>query len=187
MLLDLIATAAPTIPDPAPSAPPPMPAPLQPSLVPETEAESGFAVADIFEEDFEAVVPPEAVSKDVRILEKPEEKVSAEPIKKLEIISREKEEPEEVCKAEKKPIAEVRKFERWLGDDAGAPGALERLVAQSLLIMKLIQKTIGVSFVIIANGLDTILGIITGYVGRYYFSSLADISYSTPTASSSPA
>lgn len=58
----------------------------------------------------------------------------------------------------------IPKFEQYLSDDAGTPGPLERIVAQSKSIMKLLQITLGVKFLLIANMFDIIIEAFTSYV-----------------------
>lgn len=61
-------------------------------------------------------------------------------------------------------IREIPLFERALSEEAGRPGPLERFVAQCVWLMKVIQATIGLKFILIANALDILIETLVGYV-----------------------
>ena len=58
----------------------------------------------------------------------------------------------------------VRVFELFLGEDAGRPGPIERFAAQSVTLMKAIQVTLGLKFILLAGAIDNALEILTGYL-----------------------
>lgn len=55
-------------------------------------------------------------------------------------------------------------FELFLSEDCGRPGPVERLAAQSVLLMRAIQATLGLKFILLANAVDSVLEAITGYL-----------------------
>ncbi len=67
-----------------------------------------------------------------------------------------------------KQKAPEAKFEKYLSDSAGCPGPVERMVAQSKLIMKGIQYTMGLKFLIIANAFDILIDLVTSYIRGIY-------------------
>ncbi len=62
----------------------------------------------------------------------------------------------------------VRVFELFLSDSAGKPGPLERLTAQSVLLMRGIQATIGLKFILFVASLDALLELFTKYIHNIY-------------------
>ncbi len=60
------------------------------------------------------------------------------------------------------------KFEKYLSDSAGCPGPMERFVAQFRIIMKGIQHTIGLRFLLIANAIDILIDLVTSYIRGIY-------------------
>lgn len=61
-------------------------------------------------------------------------------------------------------ILPTKWFEKWLSDDAGHPGPIERLVAQSTMVMKSIQRFFGLRFIMLAHFGDVVVEAITSYV-----------------------
>ena len=62
----------------------------------------------------------------------------------------------------------IQIFELFLGDDAGRPGPVERLAAQSRLVLQALQVTMGLRFVLLANAIDNFLDMIVGYVQNIF-------------------
>ena len=60
--------------------------------------------------------------------------------------------------------SETPVFELFLSEDAGRPGPVERLIAQSTILMKGLQVTIGLHFILLANLFDSIIEIFTAYI-----------------------
>ena len=65
---------------------------------------------------------------------------------------------------DKVEVLPTRWFEKWLSDDAGHPGPIERLVAQSTMVMKSIQRFLGLRFIMLAHFGDVVVEAITSYV-----------------------
>ncbi|WP_372370669.1 hypothetical protein [Candidatus Uabimicrobium sp. HlEnr_7] len=63
---------------------------------------------------------------------------------------------------------QLPKFEEMLSDDAGRPGPVERLIAQSENAMRCIQYFVGLQFIIIANFIDVIVDTIASYINSIY-------------------
>lgn len=58
----------------------------------------------------------------------------------------------------------IPRFEKWLDEDAMQPGVVERSVAQFRWLMKSLQVTIGLKFILIANICDRIIDFIASYI-----------------------
>lgn len=72
-----------------------------------------------------------------------------------------------IMEPKEQPVAKIREiplFERALSEEAGRPGPLERFVGQCVWLMKVIQATIGLKFILIANALDILIETFVGYV-----------------------
>ena len=65
-------------------------------------------------------------------------------------------------------LPEIPAFEKLLSDEAGRPGPIERLVAQSLWLMKTLQVTLGLTFIPLANAVDIVVDTVTSYVGSIF-------------------
>ena len=57
-----------------------------------------------------------------------------------------------------------RNWEKFLSDDAGIPGPIERLVAHSRLLLKTMHVTLGTYFVLFANAVDMFIDTVSSYV-----------------------
>ncbi len=127
---------------------------------------------------------------------KPEEKISLEQVSKIEPEKakkklkkevfigekKEPEEPEEIAakiveekkgkKAlEAKPVWKEKKvpvFEKFLSEDAGKPGIIERSIAQSVYLMKAFDRIMGLKFLWLANALDIAVTMFTSYIQNIF-------------------
>ena len=59
-------------------------------------------------------------------------------------------------------------FELFLSDDAAQPGIIERIAAQSTIVLKSLQYTIGLKFIIMANIFDSIIEIFSSYINSVF-------------------
>ncbi|WP_372369307.1 hypothetical protein [Candidatus Uabimicrobium sp. HlEnr_7] len=178
---------------PSPPAPPPPPAspsssaPPPPKAVPSREpflkmpASGGMAPESIGSMNLsfagETVVPAQRepqLKKPKPSLGKKENKISRDISQEIELKTEEVSKEQKRARGKKKeelPISSVPVqidtppwFEKWLSDDAGHPGPVERLIAQSTTVMKSIQQTIGLRFIMLAHFGDVVIEAITSYV-----------------------
>ncbi|WP_372365738.1 hypothetical protein [Candidatus Uabimicrobium sp. HlEnr_7] len=63
---------------------------------------------------------------------------------------------------------EVPLFESLLSEDAGQPGILERTIAQSKIIISVLQITIGLQIIAFINLFDNLLEFVAGYINNIY-------------------
>lgn len=112
----------------------------------------------IFKKFEKKFVPP-------KTLEPPESKIKIERPALHKLQQQERPQAQEKT-ARKKQLLTVDKFwfEKILSEDAGRPGPLERLVARSVFVMKALQYSIGLNFILIANAIDAVVKIVTSYI-----------------------
>ena len=81
-------------------------------------------------------------------------------------VTKEKEKRPATSKSEVKifPQQDIPYFEKWLDEDAMQPGIVERSVAQFTWLMKSLQVTIGLKFILVANICDRIINFIASYI-----------------------
>lgn len=60
-------------------------------------------------------------------------------------------------------------FEFILSENAGRPGPLERICAQSVLFLRGVEATIGLKFILLVHACDITLEIITSYVHQIFY------------------
>ncbi|WP_372370310.1 hypothetical protein [Candidatus Uabimicrobium sp. HlEnr_7] len=63
---------------------------------------------------------------------------------------------------------EIPAFEAMLSEEAGRPGIIERTLAQSKLLLKALQMTIGLRIVVFINFCDSLVEFVAGYVSNIY-------------------
>ncbi|WP_372369482.1 hypothetical protein [Candidatus Uabimicrobium sp. HlEnr_7] len=61
-------------------------------------------------------------------------------------------------------IAKEAFCEKLINEEIGEPGMLERFIAQSCILMKAINAVFGVTFLYVLCCVDTIVGVVTGYI-----------------------
>ncbi|WP_372369742.1 hypothetical protein [Candidatus Uabimicrobium sp. HlEnr_7] len=59
-------------------------------------------------------------------------------------------------------------FEKKLGDTAGRPGVIERIIANSVYIVKFIHHTIGLRSILFLNIIDNLINIVTSYINSIF-------------------
>lgn len=62
----------------------------------------------------------------------------------------------------------IHTFEKFLGDEAGKPGIIERGIAQSVILMKAFDRIMGLKFLWLANSLDITISMVTGYIQNIF-------------------
>lgn len=75
---------------------------------------------------------------------------------------------EKIRSHEQQQLPKALKFEKMLSEDAGRPGPVERLIAQSENTMRYIQHFIGLQFIVIANLVDIVVDTVASYVNGIY-------------------
>ncbi|WP_372365010.1 Hsp70 family protein [Candidatus Uabimicrobium sp. HlEnr_7] len=66
------------------------------------------------------------------------------------------------------PIQHDSYFEKYLGEEAGNPGPIERIFCKSKFLMKWLQQIVGFYFILIAQIFDVIIDTVVGYLMRIY-------------------
>ncbi|BBM84589.1 tetratricopeptide repeat protein [Candidatus Uabimicrobium amorphum] len=88
----------------------------------------------------------------------------------VKIVSRKRQAPEEfrkqeiIAKIPKVDREELPAFEKFLSEDAGRPGPMERIIAQSVNLMKFLQYTLGLKCIVIVNAVDLTVDAISSYI-----------------------
>ncbi|BBM87249.1 Hsp70 family protein [Candidatus Uabimicrobium amorphum] len=67
------------------------------------------------------------------------------------------------------PLENIPTFEKYLSDEAGVPGPIERIVAQSRHMLKMCQHLFGLYFIAIAHAIDIFVETVTSYISGVYY------------------